>query len=185
MGQLTGPIWQTPVPPAEDPSLWRDPCFLHPGKGVRMKKHERRAPFGACCALWMTLACALFAPLACGDDSSPGPTGGTGGTGATGGTGGTAGTSGNTDAGGEMCGGFASLRCAEPDLTFCDYEAKATCGQMDATGTCTPRPDTCTKDCPGVCGCDGKFYCNECEAHRAGTDDVPSGTCSDAGNLTR
>lgn len=26
----------------------------------------------------------------------------------------------------------------------------------------------CTADCPGVVGCDGKSYCNECEANRKG-----------------
>jgi hypothetical protein len=26
----------------------------------------------------------------------------------------------------------------------------------------------CTTDCPGVKGCDGKTYCNECEANRQG-----------------
>lgn len=26
----------------------------------------------------------------------------------------------------------------------------------------------CPTDCPGVTGCDGKFYCNECEANRNG-----------------
>jgi hypothetical protein len=26
----------------------------------------------------------------------------------------------------------------------------------------------CTTDCPGVVGCDGKSYCNECEANKLG-----------------
>lgn len=26
----------------------------------------------------------------------------------------------------------------------------------------------CTQDCPGVIGCDGKMYCNACEAARQG-----------------
>ncbi len=42
-------------------------------------------------------------------------------------------------------------------------------------GTC-PDPqlqkqhasDACTTDCPGVVGCDGKTYCNECVARRNG-----------------
>lgn len=28
--------------------------------------------------------------------------------------------------------------------------------------------NACTADCPGVKACDGKTYCNECEAARAG-----------------
>jgi len=178
-------------------TFWRDPCFpTERGKGVRMKKHERRSherrsPFQAYCALGIALGCAVFAPLGCGDDedTTTGSTGGSGGAGGTGGsagsgTGGTAGT-GDTDAGGEHCGGFASLRCSEPELAFCDYDDKQACGQTDATGICFPRPVTCTDDCPGVCGCNGMFYCNACEANRAGTDIYPTGTCVDGGHSRR
>lgn len=28
----------------------------------------------------------------------------------------------------------------------------------------------CTADCPGVIGCDGKHYCNACEAARVGIE---------------
>ena len=30
------------------------------------------------------------------------------------------------------------------------------------------KNDICTMDCPGVIGCDGKTYCNECDANRKG-----------------
>lgn len=30
------------------------------------------------------------------------------------------------------------------------------------------KDKVCTADCPGVIGCDGKSYCNECEANRHG-----------------
>jgi len=148
-----------------------------------MKNQDLRSMLYAGCALGIAIGCAA-APLGCsstcgdataGADCTPGPE--TGGAGGTGGVGGAAGTGGST---GDACGGFASLRCPEPNATFCDFPDKMACGQTDATGMCAVRPDTCTEDCPGVCGCDGKFYCNACLAHRAGTDDVPMGTCSDA-----
>lgn len=30
------------------------------------------------------------------------------------------------------------------------------------------KNNSCLTDCPGVTGCDGKFYCNECEANKKG-----------------
>jgi len=35
----------------------------------------------------------------------------------------------------------------------------------------------CTTDCPGVCGCDGVTYCNECNANAAGITEVTPGPC--------
>jgi hypothetical protein len=35
----------------------------------------------------------------------------------------------------------------------------------------------CTDDCPGVCGCDGKAYCNACSARRAGVNLANEGDC--------
>lgn len=32
----------------------------------------------------------------------------------------------------------------------------------------THKNDFCTADCPGVTGCDGQFYCNECIANKNG-----------------
>lgn len=36
------------------------------------------------------------------------------------------------------------------------------------SGVCVARPMGCTADCPGVCGCDGNFYCNACSANATG-----------------
>lgn len=36
----------------------------------------------------------------------------------------------------------------------------------------------CTTDCPGVCGCDGQIYCNECEANRNGITVVGAPPCN-------
>jgi hypothetical protein len=36
----------------------------------------------------------------------------------------------------------------------------------------------CTMDCPGVCGCDGKYYCNGCLAAKEGIPVEAEVTCN-------
>jgi hypothetical protein len=140
--------------------------------------------------------------------SGSGGTGGTGGVAGASGTGGSAGTAGDggtggsagggesgaagtagsaadsgsvPDSGGGICGGVAGLTC--PDSMFCDYP-NVCGGDEGMPGECMPRPSSCTKECPGACGCDGMFYCNVCEAHRAGIDAL-MGACPDASTRPR
>jgi hypothetical protein len=53
---------------------------------------------------------------------------------------------------------------------YCDftYAGINYCGADDAPGVCRPNGADCSSDCPGTCGCDGKFYCNGCQAHSIG-----------------
>ncbi len=69
------------------------------------------------------------------------------------------------DGGGQTCGGLADIDC--PEGFFCDY---FDCSVSDAQGVCVKKPDGCPADCPGVCGCDGKPYCNQCTANAQGMD---------------
>lgn len=64
------------------------------------------------------------------------------------------------------CGGEQGTPCAENE--WCDFDEH--CGAGDQTGVCKPKPVGCDDDCPGVCGCDGNFYCNACIAEEAGVD---------------
>jgi hypothetical protein len=75
------------------------------------------------------------------------------------------------------CGGIAELSCEADEFCDFDYETTNWCGGDDSMGVCRPRPDACPKDCPGVCGCDGKLYCNACLAHAAGVDDTNVTSC--------
>src|SRR5262249_41726254 len=45
-------------------------------------------------------------------------------------------------------------------------------------GVCEERPQDCPDfdTCPGGCGCDGLYYCSECEANKAGVDIRPGDT---------
>jgi hypothetical protein len=115
------------------------------------------------------LAAASLLAAACGGNVVvDAPTGGTGGattipTGAGG-----ASTSTSSSSGQASCGGKAGLTCGADE--WCQFPPSAECGSFDEQGTCQPKPGGCTADCPGVCGCDGKFYCNECVAHQSGVD---------------
>ena len=61
------------------------------------------------------------------------------------------------------CGGCATnADCLPRELCL---HPSGTCG---GPGVCEPRPEGCTADCPGVCGCDGTTYCNACNAAAAG-----------------
>jgi hypothetical protein len=65
--------------------------------------------------------------------------------------------------------------CAENE--WCKFDIPGSCGKGDESGTCSPKPEGCTETCPGVCGCDGVFYCHECAARSAGVDASGSTAC--------
>jgi hypothetical protein len=84
------------------------------------------------------------------------------------------------DAGVTICGGLAGSVCATDE--WCDYpDSAVACGGDDSTGVCMKKPGGCPTDCPGVCGCDGNFYCNACDASAAGVDIDPNVACASAG----
>jgi hypothetical protein len=105
--------------------------------------------------------------------------GGAGGGAGKGGSGGAAGKGGATGGagadGGMTCGGLAAGKCGMD--SYCEFEPRDCRSAIGLAGVCAPRPVTCTKDCPGVCGCDGKFYCNACIAHSEGIDDTTDTSC--------
>ena len=43
----------------------------------------------------------------------------------------------------------------------------------------------CTEDCPGICGCDGNTYCNECIANSQGIALVSEKACGSSASGTR
>ncbi len=78
---------------------------------------------------------------------------------------------------GEMCPLVECPGCFGPaDCSFgvvCVFEP----GLCGGPGACAPRPDGCDDDCPGVCGCDGETYCNDCNAMQAGVSVATFGPC--------
>ncbi len=143
----------------------------------------------------MMFAALSLSAAACGnvvvDDTAAGATAGSGGA-TTGGGDATSGgdtttgsgTSGVTTAVSSSGAGGAPTICAGklgqlcgPD-EWCQFEPSAACGNFDGSGVCQPKPNGCTDDCPGVCGCDGQVYCNACSAHQAGVDVTLDTSCS-------
>lgn len=78
-----------------------------------------------------------------------------------------------------ICGGKQGSQCDAG--AFCSYPGDSACGCCDSTGVCVTKPLDCPLDCPGACGCDGQFYCNECLANLAGVAVDPLATCAVAG----
>ncbi len=63
--------------------------------------------------------------------------------------------------------------CAEG--LYCAYRVQ--CGATDAGGTCTKKPQICTREYMPVCGCDNRTYPNKCEAAHAGASVAVTGEC--------
>lgn len=122
----------------------------------------------------------LLAPillLACSTEVEVPPDGAASGAGGSGGAPTTTSTSGSGGSGGApaACGGLTGATCGPAEV--CVWP-DGSCGGDDSEGECQPRPDACDLDCPGVCGCDGNFYCNECIARQEGVDVAASVSCS-------
>jgi hypothetical protein len=77
-------------------------------------------------------------------------------------------------------GACGDTTCAPGD--YCQLPGTAACRREHAQALCSAAPASCELECPGVCGCDGRFYCNACRAAQAGVDVAPADTsCMAAG----
>ena len=80
---------------------------------------------------------------------------------------------------GQTCGGIGNLQC--PAGQACLFPA-GQCNAPDLSGTCIVVSETCPKQGPPICGCNGQTYANECEIAKAGVRPERQGNCGQAGD---
>jgi hypothetical protein len=85
-----------------------------------------------------------------------------------------AGASGAGIAEGKLCGTRGVPGDCSEGL-YCAYRSQ--CGATDSGGTCTKKPQACTREYMPVCGCDNRTYGNKCEAAHAGASIASAGEC--------
>jgi len=68
----------------------------------------------------------------------------------------------------------SNAECAQGQI--CTW-SDGSCGVWGTKGQCTAQPQECVAGGPGVCGCNGEAFTNDCEAAAAGTDASIYGGC--------